>query len=128
MTAAIFENHSIYLLNITHDSFYDVMPLKAGFGTQRYIANLGHGMHPSHDPEHLGTVRVFTTKGSLEYAMIESHACLLEALVHVPDSMLLERPPLRLIVAPVRAKSHPNAVGMFVDQVHAVSEKHNAAK
>ena len=23
------------------------------FGTQRYIANLGHGMYPDHDPEHL---------------------------------------------------------------------------
>jgi len=23
-----------------------------GFGTQNYIANLGHGMHPDHDPEH----------------------------------------------------------------------------
>ena len=23
------------------------------FGTQRYIANLGHGMHPDHDPEKL---------------------------------------------------------------------------
>lgn len=23
------------------------------FGTQRYIANLGHGMHPTHDPDHL---------------------------------------------------------------------------
>jgi uroporphyrinogen decarboxylase len=25
-----------------------------GFGTQRYIANLGHGMLPSHEPVHLG--------------------------------------------------------------------------
>ena len=25
----------------------------SGFGTQRYIANLGHGMLPSHDPAHL---------------------------------------------------------------------------
>jgi len=24
------------------------------FGTQRWIANLGHGMYPDHDPEHLG--------------------------------------------------------------------------
>ncbi len=23
------------------------------FGTQRYIANLGHGVLPSHDPEHV---------------------------------------------------------------------------
>ena len=23
------------------------------FGTQRYIANLGHGMYPDMDPEHL---------------------------------------------------------------------------
>lgn len=25
------------------------------FGIQRYIANLGHGMHPDHDPEKLRT-------------------------------------------------------------------------
>ena len=25
-----------------------------GFGTQNYIANLGHGMQPTHDPEHAG--------------------------------------------------------------------------
>lgn len=24
-----------------------------GFGTQKLIANLGHGMHPDHNPEHL---------------------------------------------------------------------------
>ena len=24
------------------------------FGTRRWIANLGHGMYPDHDPEHLG--------------------------------------------------------------------------
>ena len=24
------------------------------FGTQRYIANLGHGMHPTHDPAMAG--------------------------------------------------------------------------
>ncbi len=26
----------------------------AGFGSEGYIANLGHGMHPDHDPEHAG--------------------------------------------------------------------------
>jgi uroporphyrinogen decarboxylase len=26
----------------------------AGFGPQRHIANLGHGMLPDHDPEHAG--------------------------------------------------------------------------
>jgi len=25
----------------------------AGFGVTRYIANLGHGMQPTHDAEHL---------------------------------------------------------------------------
>jgi uroporphyrinogen decarboxylase len=31
-----------------------VKKMLAGFGTQRrYIANLGHGMYPDHDPEHL---------------------------------------------------------------------------
>eukprot|EP00036_Acanthoecidae_sp_10tr_P006068 CAMPEP_0182939090 /NCGR_PEP_ID=MMETSP0105_2-20130417/45054_1 /TAXON_ID=81532 ORGANISM="Acanthoeca-like sp., Strain 10tr" /NCGR_SAMPLE_ID=MMETSP0105_2 /ASSEMBLY_ACC=CAM_ASM_000205 /LENGTH=360 /DNA_ID=CAMNT_0025078455 /DNA_START=13 /DNA_END=1095 /DNA_ORIENTATION=- len=33
-----------------------VEKMVTGFGTQRYIANLGHGMHPTHDPEKL---RVF---------------------------------------------------------------------
>jgi len=31
-----------------------VAKMVKGFGTQRYIANLGHGMHPSHDPEMAG--------------------------------------------------------------------------
>ena len=31
----------------------EVKKMLAGFGTRRYIANLGHGMLPSHDPEHL---------------------------------------------------------------------------
>lgn len=34
----------------------EVEKMIAAFGTKRYIANLGHGMHPTHDPEHL---RVF---------------------------------------------------------------------
>jgi uroporphyrinogen decarboxylase len=34
----------------------EVDKMVTGFGTQRYIANLGHGMHPTHDPEKL---RVF---------------------------------------------------------------------
>eukprot|EP00038_Savillea_parva_P000576 m.96985 g.96985 ORF g.96985 m.96985 type:complete len:360 (+) comp10196_c0_seq2:143-1222(+) len=34
----------------------EVEKMIRGFGTQKYIANLGHGMHPTHDPEKL---RVF---------------------------------------------------------------------
>ena len=30
----------------------EVQHMLAGFGPQRHIANLGHGMHPTHDPEH----------------------------------------------------------------------------
>jgi uroporphyrinogen decarboxylase len=29
-----------------------VQDMLAGFGTRRHIANLGHGMHPTHDPAH----------------------------------------------------------------------------
>ncbi|NBC85669.1 MAG: uroporphyrinogen decarboxylase [Bacteroidetes bacterium] len=29
-----------------------VQDMLAGFGSHRHIANLGHGMHPDHDPEH----------------------------------------------------------------------------
>jgi uroporphyrinogen decarboxylase len=32
----------------------EVEKMVTAFGTHRYIANLGHGMHPTHDPEHLG--------------------------------------------------------------------------
>eukprot|EP01137_Pigoraptor_chileana_P014270 Opistho-2@68690 len=32
----------------------EVRTMIDGFGTQRYIANLGHGMHPDHDPAALG--------------------------------------------------------------------------
>ena len=31
-----------------------VEQMLAGFGTEGYIANLGHGMHPDHDPDHAG--------------------------------------------------------------------------
>ncbi len=31
-----------------------VAAMGRAFGPQRFIANLGHGMHPDHDPEHLG--------------------------------------------------------------------------
>lgn len=34
----------------------EVQHMLAGFGAQKHIANLGHGMHPDHDPEH---ARVF---------------------------------------------------------------------
>jgi len=34
----------------------EVQHMLASFGPQRHIANLGHGMHPTHDPEH---ARVF---------------------------------------------------------------------
>ena len=35
------------------------------FGTKKYIANLGHGMHPDHDPEHL--------RAYLEAIVIDAH-------------------------------------------------------
>uniref|UniRef100_A0A7S3PQY4 Uroporphyrinogen decarboxylase (URO-D) domain-containing protein n=1 Tax=Aplanochytrium stocchinoi TaxID=215587 RepID=A0A7S3PQY4_9STRA len=34
------------------DIYGEVVNMLEGFGTERYIANLGHGMHPDHDPEH----------------------------------------------------------------------------
>ncbi|KAM7447061.1 hypothetical protein ABFA07_004704 [Porites harrisoni] len=37
------------------DIRYAVKNMLRKFGTQRYIANLGHGMHPDHDPEKLAT-------------------------------------------------------------------------
>lgn len=30
-----------------------VQDMLAGFGPRRHIANMGHGMHPTHDPEHV---------------------------------------------------------------------------
>jgi uroporphyrinogen decarboxylase len=30
-----------------------VKEMVAGFGKEKYIANLGHGMYPDHEPEHL---------------------------------------------------------------------------
>ena len=35
-------------------SVWQVETMVKGFGTQSYIANLGHGMHPDHKPEHAG--------------------------------------------------------------------------
>jgi len=32
----------------------EVSTMLQEFGTQRYIANLGHGLQPTHDPENVG--------------------------------------------------------------------------
>ncbi|RMX41495.1 hypothetical protein pdam_00012249 [Pocillopora damicornis] len=37
------------------DIVHAVKDMLRKFGTQRYIANLGHGMHPDHEPEKLAT-------------------------------------------------------------------------
>ena len=42
-------------LLLQEDIHYAVKNMLRKFGTQRYIANLGHGMHPDHDPEKLAT-------------------------------------------------------------------------
>lgn len=42
-------------LLLQEDIRYAVKNMLRKFGTQRYIANLGHGMHPDHDPEKLAT-------------------------------------------------------------------------
>ena len=44
----------VHLL-LQEDIRYAVKNMLRKFGTQRYIANLGHGMHPDHDPEKLAT-------------------------------------------------------------------------
>ncbi len=31
----------------------EVVAMLRGFGTQGYVANLGHGLHPDHDPSHV---------------------------------------------------------------------------
>jgi len=40
---------------IQEDLAHAVKNMLTKFGSQRYIANLGHGMHPDHDPEKLAT-------------------------------------------------------------------------
>ena len=40
---------------IQEDLAHAVKNMLRKFGSQRYIANLGHGMHPDHDPEKLAT-------------------------------------------------------------------------
>ena len=40
---------------LQEDIRYAVKNMLRKFGTQRYIANLGHGMHPDHDLEKLAT-------------------------------------------------------------------------
>ena len=42
-------------LLLQEDIRFAVKNMLRKFGTQRYIANLGHGMHPDHDPEKLAT-------------------------------------------------------------------------
>ena len=42
-------------LLLQEDIRYAVKNMLRKFGAQRYIANLGHGMHPDHDPEKLAT-------------------------------------------------------------------------
>ena len=42
-------------LLLQEDIRYAVKNMLRKFGTQCYIANLGHGMHPDHDPEKLAT-------------------------------------------------------------------------
>ena len=42
-------------MHLQEDIRYAVKNMLRKFGTQRYIANLGHGMHPDHDPEKLAT-------------------------------------------------------------------------
>ena len=40
---------------IQEDLAHAVKNMLTKFGSQCYIANLGHGMHPDHDPEKLAT-------------------------------------------------------------------------
>lgn len=40
---------------LQEDLTHAVKNMLRKFGAQRYIANLGHGMHPDHDPEKLAT-------------------------------------------------------------------------
>ena len=40
---------------IQEDLAHAVKNMLTKFGSQHYIANLGHGMHPDHDPEKLAT-------------------------------------------------------------------------
>ena len=45
-----------YILStLQEDLAHAVKNMLRKFGTQCYIANLGHGMHPDHDPEKLAT-------------------------------------------------------------------------
>jgi uroporphyrinogen decarboxylase len=44
----------------------EVRAMLKGFGTQHYIANLGHGMMPDHDPQHAGAFITAVQEISLE--------------------------------------------------------------
>jgi uroporphyrinogen decarboxylase len=44
------------------------------FGTRKYIANLGHGMLPDHDPEHLRAYLEAVKEASIDVAKAEAEA------------------------------------------------------
>ena len=47
--------YSCLCLSFQEDIHHAVKNMLRKFGAQRYIANLGHGMHPDHEPEKLAT-------------------------------------------------------------------------
>lgn len=45
----------VLCLFLKEEICHAVKKMLENFGTQRYIANLGHGMYPDHEPEKLAT-------------------------------------------------------------------------